>query len=417
MRILVVTPHYWPEPFRVADVAAALKARGHHVEVLTALPNYPSGRFYEGYGLRGPYHEEHEGIGITRVPVCPRGNGGALRLALNYASFAISAAVKAILLGRRKWDVAFVFQLTPVTAIFPAAAIRALYRVPVAIWVQDLWPESVVSTGIGRSRLVYSAARAVSAWLYRRCDRVMGTSRAFQPRLEMLGVAADRFEYLPQWAEGFFEHRSEGAAVPLGPWSEGFPVMFAGNLGRVQALDTLIRAAELLRDDDDIRWVFVGDGSRRQWLQDEVALRGLEQKVFLLGRHPARDMPAFYARAGAMLVSLKRDETMALTVPAKVQSYLAAGRPILGSIDGEAARVIEESGAGWVAPADDPVGLAEIVKRMKSLPAAELDAMGARARAYSAAQFARERCLDVLERVLELAADGGTGARAKKLPA
>jgi glycosyltransferase involved in cell wall biosynthesis len=405
MRILVVTPHYWPEPFRVADVAGSLAARGHEVEVLTALPNYPAGEFYDGYGLGGPYHQEHDGIRITRVPVCTRGGGGALRLALNYASFATSAAVKALSLGRRRWDVVFVFQLTPVTAIFPAAVIRALYRTPVAIWVQDLWPESVVSTGIGRSRPIYAVARAISAWLYRRCDRVMGTSRAFQPRLEALGVAADRFEHLPQWAEDFFEDgESKEASVPPGPWSEGFPLMFAGNLGRVQGLETLMRAAELLRDEDDIRWVFVGDGSRRQWLQDEIARRGLEQKVFLLGPHPARAMPALFARAGAMLVSLKHDETMALTLPAKVQSYLAAGRPIVGSIDGEAARVIEESGAGWAAPADDAGGLAEIVKRMRSLPRAELDAMGARARAYSAARFARERCLDVLERVLRDAA-------------
>ncbi len=401
MKILLVTPHYWPEPFRVPDVARSLAARGHEIEVMTALPNYPAGEFFEGYGLRGPYLEDHEGIRVARVPVCPRGRGGALRLAFNYASFAMMGALRALSLGRRKWDVVFVFQLTPVTAIFPAVVIRALYGTPVAIWVQDLWPESVASTGIGRSRVVYAAARAISSWLYRRCDRVMGTSRAFRPRLEGLGVAVDRFEHLPQWAEAFFEgDRSDEASVPPGPWSEGFPVMFAGNLGRVQGLDTLIRAAELLRHDDDIRWVFVGDGSRRPWLEAEIARRGLDQKVFLLGRHPARAMPAFFARAGAMVVSLKRDDTMALTLPAKVQSYLAAGRPIVGSIDGEAARVIEESGAGWAAPADDPGALASIVKRMKNLPRAELDAMGERARAYSAAQFARERCLDVLERVL-----------------
>jgi glycosyltransferase involved in cell wall biosynthesis len=168
----------------------------------------------------------------------------------------------------------------------------------------------------------------------------------------------------------------------------------------VQALDTVLGAAELVRDDPDIRWVFLGDGSRREWLDAEVLRRGLEGKVFLLGRRPATEMPAFFEKAAAMLVSLKRDDTMALTVPAKIQSYLAAGRPVLASMDGEGARIVQESGGGWAAPGDDPVGLAEIVRRMKSLPPAERTAMGERGREYSALHFDREACLDRLERVL-----------------
>ncbi|WP_242392039.1 glycosyltransferase family 4 protein [Anaeromyxobacter oryzisoli] len=400
MRILLVCPYYWPEPFRVARVAADLKARGHEVEVLTGLPNYPAGRFYAGYGARGPFHEEHEGIAITRVPLVPRGAGGAIRLLLNYLSFAVTASWKALSLGRRRWDVVFVFQLSPVTAILPAVVMRALYGTPVAIWVQDLWPESVASTGFGRSRLLYAAARAISAWLYRRCDRIAGTSRAFRARLEALGVPGWRFSYLPQWAEDFFGERAKGPALAAPRWASGFPIMFAGNLGRVQALETVVAAAEQVRDDPEIRWVFVGDGSQREWLETEVSRRGLQDRIFLLGRHPAEEMPAFFAKAGAMLVSLKRDDTMALTIPAKVQSYLAAGRPILGSIDGEGARVIEEAGAGLTAPAGDPAALAELARRMKSLPAAERAAMGERGRAYSARHFSRERCVDELERLL-----------------
>ena len=340
----------------------------------------------------------------------PRGAGGALRLLLNYVSFALTASLKAISVGRRRWDVVFVFQLSPVTAILPAVVIRALYRTPVAIWVQDLWPESVASTGLGRSRALYAVVRAISAWLYRRCDRIAGTSRAFQPRLEALGVPGWRIAYLPQWAEDFFDRRSRDIQIADEPWSSGFPIMFAGNLGRVQALETVLAAAELVREDEDIRWVFVGDGSQREWLEAEIARRRLQEKVFLLGRHPAEEMPAFFAKAGAMLVSLKRDETMALTVPAKVQSYLAAGRPILGSIDGEGARVIEDAGAGLTAPASDPAGLAEIARRMKSLSPDERSAMGERGRAYSLRHFARERCLDELERVLHDASQAGAGS-------
>jgi colanic acid biosynthesis glycosyl transferase WcaI len=412
MRILLVSSYYWPEPFRVAHVAAGLKARGHEVEVLTGVPNYPAGKFYDGYGPLGPFEEEHEGIRIHRAPLVPRGAGGALRLVLNYASFALTASWKAISIGRKKWDVVFVFQLSPVTAIFPAAVIRALYGTPVAIWVQDLWPESVASTGIGRFRPLYAVAKAISGWLYRRCDRIAGTSEAFQPRLEALGVAGWRLSYLPQWAEDFFSSSAARTAVPEGTWSAGFPIMFAGNLGRVQALETILAAAELVRDDGEIRWVFVGDGSQREWLEAEVARRGLEGKVFVLGRRPAQEMPAFFARAGAMLVSLKRDDTMALTVPAKVQAYLAAGSPILGSIDGEGARVIEDAGAGLTAPASDSVALANIARRIKTLPAEERSAMGERGRAYSARHFDRDRCLDELERLLQGASQTGAAAPA-----
>ncbi len=188
--------------------------------------------------------------------------------------------------------------------------------------------------------------------------------------------------------------------------------MFAGNLGRVQALDTILDAADLLRDDDEIRWVFLGDGSRREWLEAETRRRGLDDKVFLLGRHPPTHMPAYYAKAGAMLVSLSRDDTMALTVPAKIQSYLAAGRPVVASIDGEGARIVEESGGGWAAPAGDAAALAEIVARMKNLPQPDRTAMGERGRSYCARHFARDQCLDRLERVLE-----DTAAQATPSPA
>ncbi len=403
MRILIVTSYYWPESFRITDLAAGLKARGHDVEVLTGQPNYPAGRFFEGHGVAGPYREEHGGIRITRVPIVPRGGGGAVRLVLNYASFAVTGAIRALFTGRRRWDVVFVFQLSPVTTLVPAALIRALYGIPVVAWVQDLWPESIASAGLARSPVLYRAARTLSGWLYRRCDRILGTSRAFQPRLEALGVPADRFGHLPQWPEEPFDTPA-APEEPDATWSSGFPVMFAGNLGRVQALDTLLDAAERLKTDAEIRWVFVGDGSRREWLAEEARRRGLADRVFLLGRQPVNRMPAFYEKAGAMIVSLKQDDAMSLTVPAKVQSYLAAGRPIVGSIDGEAAQVIQESGAGWVARAGDAIGLAEIVARMKALPEPERLAMGRRGRDFARRNFARDRCLDKLEATLAEAA-------------
>lgn len=415
MRILLVTSYYSPEPFRVADVATGLRKRGHDVHVLTGLPNYPSGRFFPGYGIRGPYREVIDGIHVIRVPIVPRGRGGAFKLVLNYASFAGAAALKALLLRRRRWDAVFVFQLSPVTTIFPAILLRSLFKVPVVTWVQDLWPESIVASGMGRSRTLYALARLISGSLYRRCDRLLGTSRAFEQPLAALGVAAEKFVYLPQWAEAFSSEAGRGTRLPPGRWQDGFPIVFAGNLGRAQSLETVLGAAECLRADEDVRWVFIGDGSRREWLQAEVTRRALSEKVFLLGRYPAHEMPAFFEKAGALLVTLRQDAAMALTIPAKLQSYLTAARPILGSIDGEAARVILESGAGLAAPAGDPGALAGLVSRMKSLSAADRVAMGERGRAYARQHFDREHCLDVLERCLQGATASCTSSGAAGL--
>lgn len=401
MRVLFVTPYYWPELFRITDVAAGLKARGHHVEVLTGLPNYPTGRFFKGYGLLGPYSQEHDGVRITRVPVMPRGTGSAIHLVLTYLSFAATSALRALTLGRRRWDVVFVFQVSPVTSIFPAAVIRALFRTPVVAWVQDLWPEVLLSTGLARSPVVLGVARALSGWLYRRCDRILATSRSFVPRLEALGVRPLRIGYLPQWAEDVFANEPAEGMLPNEIWPPGFAVVFAGNMGRVQALDTILDAAEVLRDEPELRWVLLGDGSRSEWVAGEVERRGLHRNVFLMGRRPLAHMPAFYAKAGAMLVSLIPDEAMALTVPAKLQSYLAAGRPVIGSIDGETARIIDESGSGYSVPAGDARALANTVIRMKGLSPAERAEMGRRGQAYCAEHFSREGCLDTLERALE----------------
>jgi colanic acid biosynthesis glycosyl transferase WcaI len=409
MRILVITPHYWPETFRINDAVAGLKSRGHELEVLTALPNYPHGRFFKGFGLTGPYRQENEGVRITRVPVVPRGRGGGLRLILNYSSFAVAATLQGLLTGRRSWQVVFVMQTSPVTVILPAAVIRAAYGVPVVAWTQDLWPESVAAAGFARSRTLFKVVRALSGWLYRRCDRLLTSSRAFHPRLEALGVRSGLLGYLPQWAEEVYSSTLDTPSTSEAEWAMGFPLMFAGNLGRVQALDTILAAAELLRGDPEVRWVFLGDGAMRDWLAAEVERRGLTGRMFLLGKKPMEEVPAYFARAAALLVSLKPDDTMALTVPAKVQSYLAAGKPIIGSLDGEGARVIEESMGGWAAPAGDAPALARLVARMKALPPAERVAMGSRGRSYCEEHYSREGCLDRLEHALEEVARASAG--------
>ncbi len=399
LHVLVVTEHYWPEQFRITDLAEELRERGHDVDVLTGMPNYPQGRYFDGYRPWGPTREEQAGVRVERVPIIPRGRGRAWELALNYGSYVVAASLRAAIRRRYPWDVVLVFQPSPVTTCIPALLLRALARIPVAIWVQDLWPETIAATSMVRGRRLLSMAGILSHGIYRRCDRVMGQSRAYVPRLAAAGIPEANLAYLPNWAEDLYKSRPAGGGGEQ-PWERGFPVMFAGNLGRVQALDTILGAAGALRDNPELRWVFVGDGPLSDWLSAEVERSGLEKRVFLLGRKPMEAMPGLFARAGAMLVSLKAGEVMSLTIPSKVQSYLAAGRPILGSLDGEGARVIEESGAGWSAPAGDVESLARNVLRMKALSRQQRDAMGRRGRVYYDNEFDRSICVDRLERVL-----------------
>jgi glycosyltransferase involved in cell wall biosynthesis len=404
MKLLLVTEHYWPEQFRITDLAEGIQARGHSVDVLTGMPSYPQGRYFDGYRPWGPYGEEHQSVQVSRVPIIPRGRGRSWELTLNYGSFVVSASLRLLLRRRRPWDVVLVYQPSPVTTALPALLQRALTGIPVAIWVQDLWPESISSTGMVRNAWVVSLVGRLSENIYRRCDRVIGQSRSFVERLAKAGVARDRLEYLPNWAEDIYR------PLPAPPsrteeWESTFTVMFAGNLGRVQALDTVLDAATLLNGDPEIHWAIFGEGALRGWMEEEARRRGLT-RVHFLGRRPAAEMPGLFARAGAMLVSLKRDDSLAMTIPAKIQSYLACGRPVLASLDGEGARVVEESGAGFASPAADARGLAENVRRMKQLPDHEREQRGKAARDYYIREFDRKLCLDKAERILsDLAAE------------
>ncbi len=208
------------------------------------------------------------------------------------------------------------------------------------------------------------------------------------------GIAAERLACIHNWAEELYGIHPQPSARPAQePWHSGFVVMFAGNLGRVQALPTLLDAAERLQGHARIHWVFLGEGCQADWMRKEIARRSLEPTVWMLGRHPVERMPEFFAGADALLLSLGGAPALTLTIPTKLQSYLAAGRPILGSVDGEAARVIENSRAGWVAPAEDSEALAELVLRMANAGLAERQAMGQAGRAYWERMFQRDGCL------------------------
>lgn len=406
MHVLVITQYFWPEGFRINDLVEGLIERGHKVTVLTGMPNYPQGHLAPGYRWSGPYTEDYRGARVVRAPLVTRGAGKGVRLVINYLSFAVTASLIGLLRCRERYDAIFVFQVSPVTVGIPARLMSWFKRAPIFFWVQDLWPESLSATGAVRNEKVLAAVGALVRWIYRGCTLVLGQSEAFRKPLRDMQVPEDRIVYFPNSAEALYQPVARdvpwtGPALP-----EGFRVMFAGNMGAAQSLDTLLEAADLLREETAIQWIVVGDGRQREWVASEIRRRGLERSVHLMGRHPVETMPSWFAQADVMLASLSRDPIFAITIPAKIQSYLACAKPIIAAIDGEGARVVEEAGAGIGVAAEDAQALADAVLEMYRKTPQELARMGQDGLNYFKGQFERELLIDKLEAMLRTHAQG-----------
>ncbi|WP_416193367.1 glycosyltransferase family 4 protein [Nitrobacter sp. TKz-YC01] len=382
LRILVVSQHFWPEILRINEVVRSLRACGADVEVLAGQPNYPKGKIFEGYRATGVGSERHpSGYLIHRVPVVPRGDGGALRRVANYGSFVLCALLFAPWLTRRKrYDVIFVYAISPILQGLPAAFLKHLKDAVLVIWVQDLWPDSLESTGYVRNKAALAAVAALTRFIYRRADLLLGQSRGFLQKIRELAGHRVPIIYHPNPGDIALDERGVAAPSALAMDSGCFNVVFAGNLGSAQALETIVASAEMIAD-PTIRIILVGAGTRLTWLREEIARRGL-RNLELVGQYPAEAMPAIFAQASALLVTLGRADNLALTIPSKIPTYLAAARPIIGALDGEGADLIREAKAGLTVPAEDAAALASAILNLRNLPAVQREEMGVAGRAY-----------------------------------
>jgi glycosyltransferase involved in cell wall biosynthesis len=398
MRVLIISQYFWPEPFPINDLALGLQERGHEVSALTSIPNYPSGRFYPGYDLFSPLRDSFEGVTIYRMPMMPKGNGNAINMMLYYLSLALSASLLGPLLVGRKIDLIFVYQPSPITVGLPARVMKMLSHAPILFWVQDIWPETLVGTDMVRSPFLLKSVEKLVKFIYAGCDRILVQSRAFSERIQAMGVPKEKVLYYPNSAEKLYRPiKVETDAPERKMIPNGFRVMFAGNIGKAQDFPTILSAAEKLKSFPEIKWVILGDGTMRSWVEEEVRARKLNDTIHLLGRHPVTSMPRFFSLADALLVILKKDPIFALTIPSKVQSYLACGKPIVAALDGEGARVIDESGGGMAVPSGEAEALAQIVMKMYKMPKPDCERMGQRARRYFEEHFERNALLNRLD--------------------
>lgn len=397
MRLLVVSQYFWPENFRINDLVSELIRRGHEVSVLTGKPNYPDGKVFMEFLECPARFLAYEGANIVRVPIWARGSG-RVSLFLNYLSYALSASLfGAFQLRNKQFDAIFVFEPSPVTVGLPAIMLRQFKRCPITFWVLDQWPETLAAIGVVKSRVVLWLVGRLVSFIYARCDLILAQSKSLVSQIEKYCNDQGRICYFPSWDD------SSNATSPVGsapevPVREGsFDILFAGNIGEAQDFPAILDAAESLMRYRNIRWLIVGDGRMTGWVKEEVVRRGLQECFFLLGRYPVHRMPSFYQHADGLLVTLKSDPIFSMTLPGKVQSYLAAGIPILGMLDGEGAHVIQDADAGFVCPAGDSRALAEIVLRLSRLTVSERRAMGERGSAYSRREFDRNELISRLE--------------------
>jgi colanic acid biosynthesis glycosyl transferase WcaI len=389
MRILICSQFFWPENFRVNDFARLMVERGHDVTVLTGEPNYPEGAIYPDYRADPCSFTRFAGADILRCRVIPRGRSKA-GMILNYLSFALSGSLLAWRkLRNQRFDAIFAFQTSPITQALPAIVVRRHARAPLFLWVLDLWPETLRDIGVLRGGPIYSVIKRLVAFVYRRCDRILIQSPAMAPSIADHAGTAERTRLFPGWAEAEFAGGPADAAPEMTALAGRFRILFAGNIGEAQDFPALVEAAALLRDEQKPLFVILGEGRGADAARTAITERGLDHLFLFLGRRPLSDMPGFFAGADALLVTLAPGAVFDRTIPGKVQSYMAAARPILAMMNGEGARVITASGGGIAVPARDAAGLADAVRRLMAMTAAERVAMGEAARVYGAEEFDR----------------------------
>ena len=401
MRLLVVSQYFWPENFRINDLVAELVRRGHHVTVLTGLPNYPDGKVFKQFRSNPAHYSNYEGAEVVRVPLMPRGQG-SLRLMLNYLTFAVSASIVGLWkLRGRQFDAIFTYQVSPVTVGLPAALMRAVKRAPMGLWVLDLWPETLQAVGVVRHPTGLQAVGKLVSFIYKRCDLILAQSKSFIPQIQKLAGNSARVLYFPSWAEQVFDDTEVEPAGEIPLIFGSFNVMFAGNIGEAQDFPAVLAAAERLKAHTNIRWLIVGDGRTAGWVSDEIKRRNLQDCVLMLGRHPLERMPSFFKHANALLVSLKDEPIFSMTIPGKLQSYLAAGIPIVAMLNGEGAEVVKSSKSGLTCAAGDDEGLAAAVLNLSEMMDEERRIMGKNGLDVSSRVFDRSALMDRLEGWLE----------------
>ena len=399
MRILLITQYFYPEVFKSNDLAFELAKRGHHVDALVGIPNYPDGKFFKGYGIFSKMREVVNGVNVYRVFQTPRGKGGC-RLPINYFTYVVFGCLRVLFqfAWKKKYDCIIGHEPSPIFQAYPALLLRKLRKIPFYYWIMDLWPDAMKSGGGVKNEKVLNYVDGLVKGIYKRTDKILITSKRFREPIAAKGDFADKIIYFPNWSDDILQ-MDDSYEIPQLP--EGFKIMIAGNLGKSQNLDAVTEVMLGLKDIPEVKWVFVGGGSKKEWLEQFIKDNELEDRAVCLGQYPFKAMPAFYKQADAMLVTLRAGfPHLEAVVPARLQSYMSAGRPVLAMIGCGGADIIEESQCGYSVPAGDSQALIKVIKEKVLKNRDALEQMGQNGRDYYQEHFRMDKCIDNLEQII-----------------
>ncbi len=396
-RILVVSQYFYPEQFRINDICTEWVKKGYEVTVVTGIPNYPSGSFFKGYSFFKKREEIYKGTHIVRLPIIPRGHN-VIMLVLNYLSFVVSGWIWK-LFTRIQADRVFIFEVSPMTQALVGVWFAKKRKIPCLLYVQDLWPDNVeIVMGI-HNKFIISTIRRMVDYIYKHCTQIFATSESFVNTIVERNVAKEKVFYWPQYAEEFY-HPVTDMKVPEIPSDATFKIIFTGNIGQAQGLDILPRVAKLLKKEGleaAVRFVLVGDGRYKETLMNEVKLMGVSAMFTFIGKQPAEKIPEFLSACDMAFLSLANNLLFEKTIPAKLQSYLACGVPILACAAGETAHIITDAEVGYVCKPGDENGLVARICEMMSFTDEARKTMGDNARAYFLQHFEKQMLLKQMD--------------------
>lgn len=399
LKILIVGQHFWPESFRINDIAYFLDEKGADVDVLCGIPNYPSGRFTTGYSFFKNRRQIHKNINIRRSLEIPRGNNSNIRIFINYVSFPLFSLLQIPKLLTVKYDKIFIYQLSPVMMGLAGIIIGKIKRVEITMYVLDLWPENLYSVIKVRNRLLNYIIQSVSHWHYKKADKLIVLSEKMKSRLiNITKISESKIIVLPQTCEKVYEETIYDKNI-VRRFKNGFNIVYTGNISPAQSFETIIDAAKLIKKDgiSDINWIIVGDGMSKKWLEQEIYRSELEDCFFLEGQKPINEIPKYTSVADLLIGCLVRSNLLEATIPAKVVSYLAAGKPIVLSMDGEVQKLINDTiKCGLSSPTENSVMLANNIKMIYNKSTSQRDEMGKRAKKHYLKHFERKIILNRL---------------------
>jgi len=395
--ILVISQFFYPEQFRINDMCCEWVKRGYCVTVLTGIPNYPQGKIYDGYGFLKKRKEIWNEIEIIRIPEIPRGNS-TIGMILNYMSFPVSGFFWKIF-TKAKVDYVFMFETSPMTQCVIGVWYAKKHKVPLYLYAQDLWPENVeVVTGV-KNPIVIQPIQWMVDYIYKNCNEIFVTSPSFVNAVcdRKKKVFQEKVHYWPQYAEEFYLPL-EKKSVPEIPENKEFKVMFTGNVGYAQGLEILPKTALILKENGEkALFCIVGEGRYLPQFKEEIKKLQVEEYFCLINRQTATRIPELLAAADAAFLSFMETKLFEMTIPAKLQSYMACGMPVLAAAGGESKRVIEEAACGFCTPSGDANALAKSIVRMMQLSEKELQEMKNNSRNYFEKNFEKQKLMDQID--------------------